>query len=112
MDGIYSIYFTGNSGMGQAMLMIKDAIVNGADAAGVTLDGTLDSSRSDTVDIKLDLAIPPGIMIATGFINSDNRIVHQQIKETIPKNFGNGQPILIHTPTGPMNVVFRLLRQI
>ena len=109
MDGIYSIYFTGSLGSGYAIFVAKDGVVTGADAAGCMLDGTYHRSDNETINLDINLGIPPGGVLVTGFQNGKDGDTHR-IRAKIPANLGANQPILINTPTGPVNTLFRRLR--
>ncbi len=111
MDGIYAIYFTGATGSGHAVFVAREGVVTGADATGGTLDGTFTPSGNEMIDLDVNLGIPAGGVLVTGFANGGGGVTHR-ITATIPANFGNGQPVAISTPTGPVNVIFRRLREI
>jgi len=111
MNGIDAIYFTGSTGSGCAVFVAQDGVATGADPTGGTLDGSYTPSGNDQIDLDVNLRIPTGGMLVTGFANGGPDLTHR-ITATIPANFGNGEPIAINTPTGPVNVIFRRLREI
>ena len=111
MDGIYAIFFTGSEGSGHAVFVAKDGIVTGADVFGATLDGTFTPSGNKMIDLDINLGIPAGVMLVTGYFNNDSATTHR-ITATLPANFSNGQPVAIDTPSGPINAIFRRLRAI
>lgn len=109
MDGIYAMYFTGSSGSGLALFVAKDGQISGADATGGILDGTFKASDDCEIQLDVDLLIPAGGMLVTGFANGGGPVTHR-ITASLPEHFGNGQPVAVSTPTGPVNVIFRKLR--
>ena len=112
MNGIYVIYFAGIMGTGQAMFVLKDNDIAGTDSNGSTLDGTLTPCGSGMLKMDMNLGIAAGGTLVTGFINSSNNKIVHNITKTIPENFANGQMITIDIPDGPVNVIFRRLRDI
>ena len=111
MEGIYAIYFTGMAGLGHAVFVMKNGIVSGADAMGVMFDGTYRDVGADTLDFSVTMTVPPGPPLVTG-VTAEREPLVQEIAAKLPHNFGNGNPIGIDTPTGPVNAVFRKLRSI
>ena len=111
MNGFYAMYFTGRRGSSHAVLLMKDGVIAGADAAGGVIDGTYSDKGSGNVDISVTLKIPAGTPLVTGAIVEEETSV-QKITAELPANLGNGRPVGIRTPTGPVNVIFRRLRNI
>ena len=110
MDGIYAMYYTGTAGSGHAVLTLKDGIIAGADAVGGLLDGTYEAAGDGNVDISVTLKPLPGTWLVTGkFVEEEDDLL-QRITATLPQNFDRGNSIGIRTPTGPVNVVFKKLR--
>lgn len=111
MSGIYAMYFTGASGSGHAVFVMKNGVIVGADAVGAVLDGTYKDVGDGMLDVSVTLTVPAGTLLVTGAIAGRNPMA-QQITTILPANLGNGRPIGVQTPTGPVNVVFRRLRDI
>ena len=110
MDGIYAMYYTGTAGSGHAVLTMKDGIIAGADAVGGLLDGTYEAAENGNVDISVTLKSLPGTWLVTGKLVGKKDGLMQKITATLPRNFGRGNSIGIRTPTGPVNVIFKKLR--
>ena len=110
MDGIYAMYYTGAAGSGHAVLTMKDGVIAGADAVGGLLDGTYEAAGDGKVDISVTLKSLPGTWLVTGKIVEKKDDLMQKIIATLPRNFGRGNAIGIRTPTGPVNVIFKKLR--
>ena len=111
MNGIYTMYFTGLTGSGHAVFVLKDGVIVGADATGVVLDGTYKDAGEGNLDISVTLKVPAGTWLVTGATAGRDPLT-QQITATLPENLGNGRSIGVQTPTGPVNVVFKRLRDI
>lgn len=66
MEGFYAMYYTGVSGFGHAVFVLKDGVVSGADATGGVLDGRYTVDEAGTVNIEVDLTVPAGVTLVTG----------------------------------------------
>lgn len=110
MDGIYAMYYTGTAGSGHAVLAMKDGVIAGADAVGGLLDGTYEAAGDGNIDVSVTLKSPPGTWLVTGKLVEKEDGLMQKITATLPRNFGRGNSIGICTPTGPVNVIFKRLR--
>lgn len=110
MNGFYVMYFTGRRGSGHAVFAMKDGVISGADAVGGVLDGTYTDEGGD-VDVSVKLKVPPGTLLVTGDLVGRDSLV-QEINTKLPSNFCEGRPIGVKTPTGPINVIFRRLRDV
>jgi hypothetical protein len=109
MDGIYAIFYTGSAGSGHAIIVMKNGIIAGADAIGGILDGTYTDPGDGFLEVAVFHTAPPGASLVTGVI-AGQKSLSQEINTRLPQNFGNGKPVLIQTPTGPINVIFKRLR--
>lgn len=111
MNGIYAMYFTGVAGSGHAVFVMKAGLIVGADAVGGVLDGTYNDIGNGNLDVSITLKVPAGTRLVTG-ATAGREPFAQQITATLPENLGDGLPIGVQTPTGPVNVVFKRLRDI
>jgi hypothetical protein len=111
MTGIYAMYFTGSAGSGHAVFVMKDGIVAGADAIGGVLEGTYKSAGEGYLEVAVTLTVPSGAWLVTGAVAGDQPMA-QEIKARLPENLGGGSPIMVQTPTGPVNVIFKRLRDL
>ena len=105
------MYFTGVSGAGEAVFVMKDGVIVGSDTAGGVLDGTYKDTGDGNLDISVKLKVPAGTWLVTG-TTAGREPLTQEITATLPANLGNGRSLGIQTPTGPVNVVFKRLRDI
>lgn len=111
MGGIYAMYYTGGSGSGHALFQMKDGVIAGADVVGGILDGTYETTPSGQVEFRVTLTTPPGGTLVTGQ-TAGAEPLKQEISATLPDSFANGSAQEVSTPLGPVNVVFRKLREI
>ena len=111
MDGIYVTYFTGVAGSGHALFMMKDGEIVGADAVGGVLDGTYKFLNSGRVDISATIKVPAGTSLVTGTL-VEKEPFFQHITAVVSENFANGIPIPLQTSTGPVNAIFKRLREL
>lgn len=109
MDGIYAMYFTGTVGVGHGVFVLKDGVIAGADAIGGVLDGTYEDADEGNLTVSITMTFPPGALLVTGAV-ADQEPLTQQISATLPVDLGNGKPIELTLPTGPVNVIFKRLR--
>jgi hypothetical protein len=110
-NGFYAIYYTGATGNGMGLLAAKDSVVTGADISGGLYDGSFQKNPlSGQIDINIRMAFPPGTSLVTGAIAGAQPLV-LQLTSPLPANFADGTPVGIQTPTGPVNVIFKKLRE-
>lgn len=109
MEGIYAIYFTGVAGSGSGVVVLKNGIIAGADVAGGTYDGSYRELGDGTADGLVRLTLPPGAQLVTGATAGSEPMVFE-IPLKLPANLGNGTPLGLSTPTGPINIIFKRLR--
>lgn len=110
MDGMYAMYYTGRASCGHALLSMKNGLIAGADSVGGILDGTYVEDEDGDIDVSLTLKSLPGTGLVTGELVQENDL-SQIIEAKLPHYFWNGNSIGIRTPTGPINVVFKRLRE-
>ena len=112
-EGIYALYYTGQAGSGFALMVLNNGFIVGADITGGTLDGDYTiSPDGKTISGTVQLKVPPGTVLVTGGPASATEY-------TLPIPFSLSetaiemeQPVKLNLPTGPVNVVFRKLRDL
>jgi hypothetical protein len=111
INGFYAIYYTGVSGTGIGVLAINNGVIVGADMLGGRYDGTYkpSSTTMGSYDANVRITIPPGASLVTGAL-AGPQPYYMDVAMTLPANLGAEQPVRIETPTGPVNVIFRKLR--
>ena len=110
-NAIYAMYYTGGSGSGHALLVMRNGVISGADVVGGILDGTYYVGDNNRVSFKVNLVAPAGMTLVTGQTAGSEPIT-QEISATLPENMGSGAPVQIQTPLGPVNVIFKKLRDL
>lgn len=112
MDGFYATYFTGAHGSGYAVLAMRSGVISGADPTGTSYDGVVEFSSTDE-SYRGTLLLRPaaGSILVTG-VEMGSQPEPVAIPLRLPVDFANGQVIRIETPTGPINVTFKKLRNI
>ena len=112
VNGYYSIYFTGLAGTGFGILVLKGGIITGVDATGSTYDGQYQlDDKQEALSGKVILKAPPGTKLVTG-ASAGSEPGMWEIPLNLPSDLGSGEPLSIKTPTGPINVIFRKLREL
>lgn len=111
IDGIYAITFRGEADWGSGMVMLWDGSLLGCDISGVQFDGTY---RVDNGELTLDMVatVPPGTSLVQG--NPPQSTEYSfPIQSRMPlHSLSNNEPVLFETPPGPVNVLFRRLRNL
>jgi hypothetical protein len=113
IEGFFRIAFTGTAGSGFGVLVLRNGSVAGADVGGVIYDGTYTENPSTgEISIKLDMIAPAGAsLVQTGIPLTTPKSV--PITAIIDKaNMNSDKPTLLQTPLGPVNVVFKKIRDI
>lgn len=111
MEGIYAMYFTGVAGSGHAVFVMKSGVVAGADAAGGLLDGSYKELEDGMIDVSVTFKAPAGTALVTGTVMEDGQ-TSQVIEARLPRNLGDGNAVPVKTPTGPINVIFKRIRNL
>jgi hypothetical protein len=109
MNGIFAMYYTGLVGSGHVVVIKEGGKIAGADATGGLLDGTYEEAGEGFIDVVVELIAQPGTWLVTGPVVGQEPI-KQQITARLPDNLGAGHPLPVQTPTGPVNVIFKRLR--
>jgi len=110
MNGIYAIYFTGAFGSGHGVLLLRNGAIAGADASGVLYDGSYRvEGNGEILRGSVRMMVPPGAGLVTGAAAGSEPLSFD-IPLALPTHLGNGRPLLLQTPTGPVNIIFKRLR--
>jgi hypothetical protein len=110
LNGFYALYYTGRTGSGFGVIVLKDGIVTGADVSGGLFDGeyTIHEDRG-VFEGTIRMPVPPGISLVTGAAPSPNPYT-QQIPISFPLDLNQGKPVLVQTSTGPVNLILKKIR--
>jgi hypothetical protein len=111
MDGFFRIAFTGTAGSGFGMLVFHGGVIVGADVGGALYDGSYtNNSSTQALDFRVTMTAPAGITpVQTGIPVTEP--INLPISGSLPLgNITSETPTLLETPLGPVNVVFKKLR--
>lgn len=110
VDGFYAIYYTGLAGRGFGILVFVNGIISGVDFGGIMYDGAY-TVVQDTAVIRgtLKMSVPAGAILVTGGVPSTEPCT-LEFPLSLPSGLGDGQPVELNLSTGPVNVIFRKLR--
>lgn len=111
MEGIYEIRFRGASDWGMGLLHLQGGKITGSDAGGVSYNGTYEN-QAGALFVKITLTVPPGATLVQGTAPQP-RAYEVPFEAKIPKEaLENQQPVLVSLPPGPVNVIFKKLRDL
>ena len=111
VDGIYLMTYRGAADWGSGMLLLQNGMVTGADVAGIQYDGSY-VETSDSIEVNLVLTVPPGASLVQG-VPAQPFTYKIPIKSVLPKSaITKLEPILMELPPGPVNVIFKKLRDL
>jgi hypothetical protein len=111
MDGFFRIAFTGAAGSGFGMLVLRGGVIVGADVGGAMYDGSYtDNSSTQALDFRVTMTAPAGIIpVQTGIPLTEP--VNVPISGSVSLgNITTETPTLFETPLGPVNIIFKKLR--
>jgi hypothetical protein len=110
LDGFYALFYTGRVSSGFAMIVLRNGIVTGADVGGGLYDGKYTISPDErTIVGTIKVTTPPGVSLVTGAPASAEVSV-QEFPLSLPADL-NEQTVQIQTPTGPVNLKFKKIRE-
>ena len=109
-EGFYSITYAGATGdVGFGIIALDSEVIVGADVAGGRYDGEYkDNPKTEMIDANIMLTVPPGVPLVTRVPPQDKEWSFT-FQASFPRETPQ-TPILVQTPTGPVNVVIRFLR--
>jgi len=109
LDGFYAVFYTGKVSSGFAMIVLRNGIVAGADVGGGLYDGkyTVNAAKQ-TVEGTMRLTTPAGVSLVTG-APASQQVSTQEFPLSLPVEL-NEQTVQIQTPTGPVNLKFKRIR--
>ncbi|MDE0303221.1 MAG: hypothetical protein OXJ38_08505 [Gammaproteobacteria bacterium] len=110
MDDMYVMYYTEKARSSHAVLVLEDGIISGADAMGGVLNGMHEVTEDGEINVSATLKSEPGTWRVTGNLVEKKDGLPQKITARLLRDFGCGNSIGIQASTGPVNAVFRKLR--
>lgn len=109
--GFLRIAFTGANGNGLGILVLHDGSLVGADTGGGIYEGSyVENPDVRTLDFAITLSLPAGATpVQTGI--SLPAPMSVPIKSSVLQDdIGSENPTLVQTPLGPVNVLFKKIR--
>jgi hypothetical protein len=113
IDGFFRIAFTGAAGSGFGILALHDGSIAGADVGGAIYDGAYtENPATGEINIKVTMAAPAGLTpVQTGIPLAAP--ISVPITATFAQaDINSDKPTLLQSPLGPVNVVFRKIRDL
>jgi hypothetical protein len=113
MDGFFRIAYTGAAGSGFGVLVFRNGNIAGADVAGGTYDGTYtENPTTQVISLQVTLAVPAGISLVQTGVPLAAPIALPITVTLAPADTAGEKPILVQTPLGPVNVLFKKIRDL
>lgn len=112
IEGFFRIAYTGENGSGFGMLVFSNGAIAGADVAGATYNGTYSNSPDGLVNFQVTMFAPAGVTpVQTGrpLASPMSLPISGALSEDGLKS---ENPVLLHTPMGPVNVIFKKIRDL
>lgn len=111
MEGFYRIAYTGAAGSGFGILVFNSGKIAGADVAGGIYNGTYtEDGPTNQINYQVMMQIPAGVAPVQSGIPLAAPIAFPIQGVLQPSDVESGQPRLLQTPIGPVNVVFSKIR--
>lgn len=106
----YSLTYEGVAGVWRSAMIVCDAgTIVGTDAAGCRYDGTYSfDDRTGILDALINVTVRPGVVLVAG-ARAGDREWSFDFRASFPRETSE-TPVLVRTPIGQVNVVFRYLR--
>jgi len=105
------VQYTGEAGSGIGLLVLDTGVITGVEILGGTLDGTyMYDPRSDKLQSQITwrAGMISGLLAQTGETITPEMTL--TVNVSLPKNLGTDVPTSIETEKGPLNVIFRKIR--
>lgn len=113
LQGFFRIAFTGMAGSGFGVAVFQNGAIAGADVAGGTFSGVyIEDLQSNKINFDITMHMPAGVTpVQTGIPLA----APQDIPLTgsfLLNDLLSEDPMLLQTPIGPVNIVFKKLRDL
>jgi hypothetical protein len=110
-EGFFRIAFTGATGSGLGILLLRSGSVIGADTGGATYDGSYkENADTHTLEFVITMSMPAGVSpVQTGIPLATPMSVPISAS-LLQDDIGGAKPTLVQTPLGPVNVLFTKIR--
>lgn len=109
-EGFYSVIYAGAADRGFGVLVLDSGMVYGVDVGGVLYDGTYKfNEATGKIDVKLEMTIPAGTHLVQGVPPRPTEW-KMPIVAQLDRELGAERPITVQTPAGPVQAVFKKIR--
>jgi hypothetical protein len=111
-EGFFRIAFTGATGSGLGILVLRNGSVVGADTGGGTYDGSYkENADTQALEFVITLSMPAGVAPVQTGIPLATPISVPINASLLQDDIGGANPTLVQTPLGPVNVLFAKIRE-
>ena len=113
LEGFFRVAFTGATGVGLGILVLRQGRVVGADAGAAVYDGSYtEIDAGSVVEFDVTMNIPAGVApVQTGLALGSP--ISVPIKASIPlENIEKQIPTLVNMSLGPVNLILTKLRDL
>jgi hypothetical protein len=111
INGFYAGYFAAAAGEGVAIFVLRNGILTGVDAGGITYDGTFEEASQGEFVVEATVKIPPLVPSIIGITGGEQGTSYS-IEFKLPSSFLDQPFIRIETPGGPVNMRWVKLRDL
>jgi len=113
IEGFYRITFTGTSGSGFGLLVFHSGVIAGADVAGAMFDGTYsEEPTSHAIDFHVTMNAPAGVTPVQTGVPLVAPLSLPISGSFLTSDIDSDTPTLLQTPLGPVNVLFKKIRDL
>jgi len=110
IEGFYAGYLTGSATQGFSMFIFREGTITGADAGGISYDGTYKLTDAG-IAVDLSFSIPPNTLLIQG-VSTGQTVEKLKLEFVLPLNFASLPFIRIDANHGPINAKLVKLRDL
>ena len=108
MSETYGFVFCGFDSVGMGVFTIVDSHLSGRDSGGGCYEGTITvDPGTGEITTVMDVFSPRGFDMAEVFSPAEVDPESGPVTVRFPPRFGNGAPITVHLPPGPVVVIVK-----
>jgi hypothetical protein len=112
MNGTYGFVYSGETGVGIGVFVIKDTVLTGADAGGGRYNGSVViDANTQKVEFVFDQFVPAGTFLVQGVSAQEIEHTRQNIRVSLPHNFDDGKAINLEIPPGHVNIMIKRISE-
>ena len=111
VDGFFSMAFTGTAGTGFGVIALHNGALAGTDVAGASYDGSYSQDPETSVlDFNITMSALAGLTpVQTGIALAAPMTMPIRMS-LAARDFTGNRPAVLRTPLGPVNILFRKIR--